>query len=516
MLPPVVALCALGVFLVASVRHLDTVPQVYEDEPWQASTAFKLATQGLFGSDLFAGFYNMDQRYYGFMPLHPLLLAGIFKAVGPGLAQARAETVGLSLLTLCLTYLLGTRLFDAWVGALAVVLLAFGHWFGVTYVLLTGIPLVDFARIARYDPLVPVVGLASLHVYLTARASPRRWRRYLLAGGLAGLAGLAHVYGLFWVLALLALMAWDHAAQSNAARGKGAAGLVLLGALLPWLPYAAYVLVDLPDWRGQTLIYADRFDLLHPAWYLDNALQEYHRYGPGLGPFGASWLARIGFWTLAVGLPTSLVMLAGRALRVDGAAARAVVVPAVLFPALFAALIRLKLANYTLIELPVFAIALGWGAVTLWRRHRARVLLIALGVGLLVDGGLAITHLEQAAQFTTPYPAFIAQVRATIPPGARVLGLHTYWFGLEDVNYRSFLVPLNLADDGLPLDEALSQVAPDVVLLDARMRAYFTSDSTPAEDRQRFNDWLTRHAGRVIGRVDDPTYGLMEVYAVRR
>src|SRR6266700_4482932 len=94
-LPPVVALCALGVLLVASVRHLETVPQVYEDEPWQASTAFKLATQGQFGSDLFAGFYNMDQRYYGFMPLHPLLLAANFKIIGVGLAQARLETVGL-------------------------------------------------------------------------------------------------------------------------------------------------------------------------------------------------------------------------------------------------------------------------------------------------------------------------------------------------------------------------------------------------------------------------------------
>src|SRR6266568_2563003 len=134
--PRLVALAAGLVFLVVSVRHLETVPQVYEDEPWQASTAFKLATQGQFGSDLFAGFYNMDQRYYGFMPLHPLLLAGIFKAVGPGLVQARAETVTLSLLTLCLTYLLGARLFGAWVGAVAVVLLVFGHWFGVTYVLL--------------------------------------------------------------------------------------------------------------------------------------------------------------------------------------------------------------------------------------------------------------------------------------------------------------------------------------------------------------------------------------------
>src|SRR5216683_2309754 len=131
---PISVAVATGViFLFTSLRHLDSVPQVYEDEPWQASTAYKLLTSGVFGSDLFAGFYNMDQRYYGFMPLHPLLLAGFFRVLGPGLVQARLETMTLSLLTLLLTFTLGARLFGAWVGALAVVLLVFGHWFGVTY-----------------------------------------------------------------------------------------------------------------------------------------------------------------------------------------------------------------------------------------------------------------------------------------------------------------------------------------------------------------------------------------------
>src|SRR5205085_11040883 len=94
----VVAGAAIGVFLATGLRHLDAVPQVYEDEPWQASTAYKLLTSGTFGSDLFAGFYHMDQRYYGFMPLHPLLLAGTFKVLGVGLAQARTETVILTAL----------------------------------------------------------------------------------------------------------------------------------------------------------------------------------------------------------------------------------------------------------------------------------------------------------------------------------------------------------------------------------------------------------------------------------
>src|SRR4030088_1418420 len=173
MRPSLMALLCAAAFLISGLRHLDTVPRVYEDEPWQASTAFKLLTQGVFGSDLFSGFYGMEHHYYGLMPLHPLLLSVVFRILGGvGLLQARLETVFLTLLTLGLTFALGARLFNAWIGAVAVALLVLVRWTGLTYIQLTGIPLVDFARIARYDPLVPVFGLAALHVYLAARGPP--------------------------------------------------------------------------------------------------------------------------------------------------------------------------------------------------------------------------------------------------------------------------------------------------------------------------------------------------------
>ena len=51
--------------------------------------------------------------------------------------------------------------------------------------------------------------------------------------------------------------------------------------------------------------------------------------------------------------------------------------------------------------------------------------------------------------------------------------------------------------------------------LDARMRAYFDS-SEAAADGDRFRIWLQQHSAELLGRVDDPTYGLMEIYRVRR
>jgi hypothetical protein len=287
--------------------------------------------------------------------------------------------------------------------------------------------------------------------------------------------------------------------------------------VLPWLPYAAYVLGDLPDWRGQTAGYGNRFELLNPAWYLDNLVQEYHRYGPGLGPLGPGILLRVGFWSLVVALPASLGVLARRALRCGDLAARAVVVPAILLPLLFALLIHLKLVNYTLLELPLEAIAVAWGAVTLWRRlarrRPARLLLVGVVLAVCTEGTLQLLRLETQAAQATPYAVFAQRVRQYVPAGAHVLGLHTYWFGFEDLEYRSFLVPLLLADEGQPLDQALESIAADTLLLDDRLRAYFAlSGAASATDRQRFETWLQRHQAHLVASVDDPTYGHMQIY----
>ncbi len=504
----------LLLYLSVSLRHLTIVPPVYEDEPWQASTGWKIATEGVFGTDLFAGFYGMERHYYGYMPLHPLLLAAIYRVAGVGLFQTRLEPVLMGLLTLILTYSLALRLFkDARIGWLAVLFLLTVRLSGLTAFQLTGILLLDMARIARYDMVVPVFGLAALHAYITARGRDSRgW--FLLSGLLAALSALAHVYGLFWLPALILLALWDR-------RSRAEIAAIALGFVLPLLPYIAYVLSELHDWRGQTRQYGNRFDLLNPTWYWRNLMAEYRRYGPGLGSLRSAAL-RVGFWSALVVLPASLIALAWRALRRQDSAARAIVVPLVVFPALFALLIHSKLVNYTVSFLPLAAMAAAWGSVTVWDRvksvRHARWVRLALALWLaaiIVEGARRIVVLEVAAKTTTPYYAYINRVRQHIPPGARVLGLQNYWFGLEEFDYRSFALPLWQTDPAyeprpLSFEEALEQVAPEVVLIDQRMRHYFATSG--AAVAQQFDRWLKRHHGQLIGRVDDATYGVMEIY----
>jgi len=523
-LPSLLLLLVLLLFWAIALHNLTIVPPVYEDEPWQASTGWKIATQGIFGSDLFAGFYGMDQHYYGFMPLHPFLLALIFRIAGLGLFQTRFEVVALGLVTLALTFSLARRLFHDWrIALLAIVFLLSVRSIGLTYIQHTGILLLDMTRIARYDMLVPVFGLGALHAYLVARKHHQaRW--YAFTGLLTAGAGLAHLYGLFWLPVLIILIGWDE----HGTRGELGATLaaLLFGFALPWLPYAAYVAGNIYDWRGQTRGYSNRFDLLHLGWYVENVRTELRRYGPGLGSLPAA-LTRIGFWSMLIALPLAFSALAWRAARYGDRAARVIVVPLILLPILFALLLQLKLVNYTLTIAPFAAIAVAWGGVALWdklghtpARRLARIALAALLLGIGIEGITRVIALENAAQTTTPYYQFIRQVRQSIPARSRVLALHNYWFGLEDFDFRSFIVPLGWTDRQneprpLSFDEGLERIAPDIVLLDERMRDYFfniaiTDDSKPRE----FYRWLNAHHGTLVGRVDDPTYGLIEIYAV--
>jgi 4-amino-4-deoxy-L-arabinose transferase-like glycosyltransferase len=511
-LPLVLAGLAIGVFVLICVWRLDVLPPVYEDEPWQASTAYKLAREGVFGSDVFAGWNGMEQHYYGFMPLHPLILAAVFKIFGEGLLQTRLEAIGASTLSLLLTLLLAKRLFGAWTAALALGLLLLVRWTGTTYVQVTGIPFVDLARIARYDVVVPVFGLGSLLMYLSAR--DRGGWRYAAAGALAGLAGLAHVYGLFWVAALVGLVVWEGGSGDR----RRAVAHVLGGAIAPWLPYLAYVASDLPDWHAQVTGYANRFEVFDPRFYLNNLLEEPRRYGPGLGPPGVGWLLRPGVWTMLLLVPASLVGLIWRAVRRQDRAARAVAVPAILLPVLFALLLRLKLVNYTLTFLPLLAIAGAWGILTavqaLRRRPRRRPLLAVttlLGLGLAFEGVARLATFQTSP--ATPYATFIGRVHQVIPAGARVVGLHNYWFGFEDTDYRSFVVPLAWLDPGgLPLDQGLDRLAPDAVLLDDRVESFLSYEPVA---RAGLDTWLAAHGARLVDQVDDPTYGRMQVYTVR-
>ena len=85
-----VALLGLVAYLLVSLDHLTVFPPIGEDEPWLAAAPYKLATQGVFGSDLFTGYYGMERHFYEQMPVYQLAQSAIFKLFGVGVLQMRA------------------------------------------------------------------------------------------------------------------------------------------------------------------------------------------------------------------------------------------------------------------------------------------------------------------------------------------------------------------------------------------------------------------------------------------
>src|SRR5437867_12626523 len=109
----------IGWYSLATLPYLGDFPLLEWAQMGIAAPAYKLATQGVYGNDLFSGFYRTETYNYEYMPLYPLLVALSFKILGLGVWQARIVSVLCGLATLVLTFWLGRQLYDSTVGLVA-------------------------------------------------------------------------------------------------------------------------------------------------------------------------------------------------------------------------------------------------------------------------------------------------------------------------------------------------------------------------------------------------------------
>jgi len=297
----VVAFATIGLF------GLDAVPRVHEDEPWIAAPGLAFWTTGHFATDLSGGFFGAERHEYGFLPLFPLLVGLALKVLGTGLFEARIVALSCATASLGLTYLAGRRLLSPTHGLSAAVILAAwpvaipgGHR-------PTGIPLADLGRIARYDVAVPVFGLLSLLVLLSALDAdgrPPRGRLFA-AGFLAGLATLTHAYGAAWLAVAGATLLIRRPSRLFPALLLVSGGF--LSALAPWV---AFVVSGFADFVSQNRTYSGRFDLFSFRFYAANVADEGRRYEPVLR---AAQAGRIATWVLLAAILSGLVLLGRRA-----------------------------------------------------------------------------------------------------------------------------------------------------------------------------------------------------------
>jgi 4-amino-4-deoxy-L-arabinose transferase-like glycosyltransferase len=510
------------VYLVVTLDGLAVFPPVGQDEPWIAAAPYKLATEGVYGSDLFAGYYGVDRHNYQHPPLFPLLEALVFRAAGVGVYQMRFLPVAFGALLLAATFLVGSQAGGTRTGLLAAVLLlalrlGAGHDE-------TGVPLLDSGRINRYDIAVPVFGLLALSVFNRAAEQPGP-KAYLLAGVLIGLASLSHLYGIFWLPSLW-LIGWFRHGWRYWRRREPY--LLLAGIGAAWLPWFLFIASGWQDFRGQARFMADRFDILNPHFYIENLVHEIDRY-QGLdlrSPAGWPYLDRPGAWLAICGIPVAVAVLGWQGWKQRDWRSSSLAVAFVTQSLLFAALLKVKSDSYLIALWPLAVLCLAWLGVWIWNRGSkrwARMALLALLCLVLLEGAGRIAHRRAVIARTTPYDQLAAQIAELLPPGACVLGLQHYWLGLHAYPFRTWLLPVLYAmpeyyTPALAMDEALERVDPDVILLDPPMRAYFDELAGAGHPRHAlyrgFQRFMVAHNAAVLGVIEDATYGTLVVYGL--
>jgi 4-amino-4-deoxy-L-arabinose transferase-like glycosyltransferase len=517
-----ILLLGLLAYLLISLPGLTVFPPLGEDEPWIAAAPYKLATQGVLGSDLFTGYYGMERHLFEQMPVFPLMQAGLFRLFGVGVAQMRALPVACGFVLLLVVFAIGRQLGGDRVGVLALVLMVgLRVTDGIDG---TGVLLLDRGRINRYDIAVPVFALLALLTFNRAERD-RRGSLYVLAGLFTGLSGLSHLYGSFWLPVFAGLLI---VRRGWCVLRQGDLWFVLAGFAAPWLAWVGYIATGWSDFVGQMRLYAPRFDLSNPNFYINNLLHEN-------GPISLDWsartiqalpLTRVGTWTVLIGAPAAVAVALWREHDSRGAV-RTLAVATLAQMAMFVVLLKVKTFNYMIALWPLGALLLAWMGTWLWDRGRARArlaLLTLLGL-ILLEGAIQVARARTNAKQVTPYDWYESEVAGCIPPDSLVLGLQRYWLGLRQYRYRSWLLPIDLTNplystQPISLDEALDRLNPDVILVDRQIDELMTEAAHPENPNYSlhlgFEAFKRRRGAKLTCVIRDHTYGTMQVYLLSK
>jgi 4-amino-4-deoxy-L-arabinose transferase-like glycosyltransferase len=470
------------------------------------------------------------------------------KVLGYGILQARLAGVVYGAATLLLTYLLARRVYGVAAAVLSLALLLFLR---LNMGFDTGLPLQELSASMRYD-LAPVPFMLGACLLLLAGPSQAR---SLAAGALIGIATLLQFYGAF-MLPVAVVFLWTERQDLTPDAGgtrPGEAGfrLKLVGALvaaalLVCLPYGVYALAHYDDFNGQAGTIDARADFDQPRFYLDNLWGERQRFLRPLGfkevPKGedpqlvpARYLslkemltrrpsAKLG---VLVGVPLALGFLAVYGLKRGRRGDRLLFICLAGLIAQFALFEAAKFYIYWIPVVPFLCIGIAAACLHLlrpgaWRGSRVLAGLTALLLlAALAEGTVARVSGLQVARDAGNYEALSAAVREDIPPGARVLGATSMWWGLRDTDFRSYFLMFYLTrgDAGAyrkTLSGFLSEFQPQYLVL-TRIAGQELDKHLAPSDNAAWQTYLKEHATK-LRRIEGPAargYGYVDVWKVQ-
>jgi 4-amino-4-deoxy-L-arabinose transferase-like glycosyltransferase len=519
-------LAAGALLLLFTLPNLANHPAPTDDEIWILSASHKLATEGVFGTDLFAGFYRAEEVYLFNMPLHHFVLAGAFKVFGTSILIGRLVSVVYGLVALALVYLLAKQVGGVAVGVVALVLMLLLR---LNIGFDTGLALQEMARTIRYD-LAPVpFTLAGALVLL--KPTPLRCA---IAGALLSIATLMQFYGFFMLPVAAAYLLWD----STPLRTR----LTLIGitaavSIIVAAPYGVYVLANYHDFQGQTSTLERRIHFSDPDFYFDNIKRESKRF-----PF--QWQdakqvvtnrpsARL---AILVALPAAALLAGWTALKQKSAPHRLLCLTLIGLPLQFAVLDSQKIYFYWIGVMPYLSIGLAYLIVTGLRqlpplslqtlraplRYAVHAGFAGLAAGflmiVLVEGTYAQVQGARAWDDATDYLSLRDKLDDSVPPGGKVLGATALWWAVADTDFRSYYMlfystNVKIAEEPTTITAYLDSINVEYIVLNRTSRMFLRR--LISSDTVELNTYLAK-SGERVAYFDDRSYGFIEVWKIDR
>jgi 4-amino-4-deoxy-L-arabinose transferase-like glycosyltransferase len=478
-------------FVRAAAIDLSNFRPVTNDEGELLEVSYTLANQGVLGSPMYAGFFGADSHHLWTLPVQHAVDAAAFKIFGAGIAQARSASVLAALATLWCVGWLALRWYGLAAALLSEVLLTV--WRSNLTQGTTGLPLLDVARVARYDVLA--VAFGSLALLALTQGAGRSGG--LAAGASASLAALSQFFGAAALPVVLLASRQRHA-------------WVVLGAATVGMPWLVYTAAYREDLAGQLTVYGARGEFLRPRFYVDNLLTEPSRYA-GVLDHASTWLV--------LGFGPALVWLAWRCARVSRVGDRLLGLSLLCSLALLSMLDATKTPLYAILLVPgvCMVLAASWSAVLhrFWR-HRAWWL-AATGVMLapVVADGLQAYRLDRAESAqVTAYAQVGQRIEAAVTGDGVVLGPERWWWAVHEHQYislRSLWFQWTSQNGSTSFNELANRWQPRRLIVNNNVRDDIRA--FPPELQEQFWAFVDQCA-RMVTQIDDPTYFDIRVYDV--
>lgn len=517
-------------FVAVAGTNLDNFRPVSSDEAWIMSASYKLATQGVFGSDLFAGFFNAERHYFISLPAHHFLQAISFQVFGTGVAQARWVSLASGALILWVVGWLAYRWYGLLAGLLAGALLV--GWRSDLIAAFPGLPLLSVARSGRYDASALAWMWLTIGLFEHLMQRPSR-KAAVVAGLSAGLATLTQFFGAFVLPAIALAWLWQRGRQGLR---ESAARWMLAGFLLVVAPYAGYAASHASDLAGQTQLKAERVRFDNPRFYLDNVIHEPARYRvlwnrPSPVFIGPDTFNRpVGPWLLLIGAGPASAGLLRRMHSSGEAGDRLLGLSLLLFAGLLALLEQTKAPLYAIVLLPSLCLTMAafWVKLLNWAARPDRPFILRMFLCGLCVAVLAVTLLEgvrayrvdvQQSSEVSNYLEVGRRIDAYLTPGARVLGAERWWWALHR---HPYLALNNLWWQWLSAYHSLRSIPEFAAWVERAQARFIIVNNNVQGDIRGYPDVLQQQFWRFletcgvrVAQWIDLTYGNIQIYRVR-